>query len=505
MVTSNTIIKLSDIKDRSIESENTVLCYGHFNIIHPGHIRFLEFSKRQGKSLFIALLPDSQLPQELYFRETERAQALLATGLVNKIIILDSGDLVGCVALIMPNILAFGKELEKKPPPVIAKAKKFIEDNGGKVIFHAGDIRYANANLLDQETKSIDHENEKQFEKICTAHNFGNKDLIDLIEKYSNQKILVIGDSIIDQYVACDALGMSAEAPVLVVKELEGKEYVGGAAVVALHTDALGGDCHFISIVGNDQHGKFLEETIKEKGLTTDITKDETRPTTYKIRYMVDKQKLFRVSRLSDQFINKKIETTIIDLIKKMAPKVNAIVVSDFVYGLITPAILKVIQDVSKKYSLIVIGDVQCSSQVGSVTKFKNFTLISATEREARIALSNNESSLEDLALRLIKETNCKILLLKLGSEGFICYDNSASSEEEIKRQHFPALVSNPIDLTGAGDSLLASIALSLASNATGMEASAIGACIAALSVKKMGNTPILKSEILDYLNSERI
>mgnify|MGYP006222722325 CR=1 FL=1 len=97
------------------------------------------------------------------------------------------------------------------------------------------------------------------------------------------------------------------------------------------------------------------------------------------------------------------------------------------------------------------------------------------------------------------------MLLLKLGSEGFICYDNSANSEEEIKRQHFPALVSNPIDLTGAGDSLLASIALSLASNATGMEASAIGACIAALSVKKMGNTPILKSEILDYLNSERI
>jgi len=294
---------------------------------------------------------------------------------------------------------------------------------------------------------------------------------------------------------------MSAEAPVLVVKELESKDYLGGAAIVASHVHALGAQCSFLSVVGDDDNGLLLKESLEQKGIETNIICDPSRPTTHKIRYMVDQQKLFRVSRLSDSFLDEKLENSIIESIEATATNIDTIVVSDFVYGLITPKILQKINEVARKHDLLTLGDVQCSTQVGSATKFEGFTMISATEREARIALNNHESGIEEVANNLINKTNCNSLLLKLGSEGFISY-KSKENEDHV-REHFPALVSAPLDLTGAGDSLLAAMAVSLSGGATLMESSAIGTYVAGLAVKKMGNVPVTKEELLNLLKDE--
>ena len=134
--------------------------------------------------------------------------------------------------------------------------------------------------------------------------------MIDLQGK--SPKILVIGDTIVDQYVGCDALGMSSEAPVLVVRELESKEYLGGAAIVASHVRALGAQCHYISVIGEDVHADYVCEKLKASDVETHFFRDESRPTTYKIRYMVESQKLFRVSRLKEHKISTKVEDFII-------------------------------------------------------------------------------------------------------------------------------------------------------------------------------------------------
>ena len=123
--------------------------------------------------------------------------------------------------------------------------------------------------------------------------------------------ILVIGDTIIDQYVACDPLGMSAEAPVLVVREIEGKEFVGGAAIVARHVQSLGAKCTFISLVGNDEPANLVKKQLKQDNINYKFIEDKDRPTIYKIRYMVGTQKILRVSRLKDHHINQKKELEI--------------------------------------------------------------------------------------------------------------------------------------------------------------------------------------------------
>ena len=94
----------------------------------------------------------------------------------------------------------------------------------------------------------------------------------------------MIGDTIVDQYVACDALGMSAEAPVVVVRELDNREYVGGAAVVAMHVSTLGAKCRFISVVGQDNNANLAAKELDRLNVKHSLIEDSSRPTTFKIR-----------------------------------------------------------------------------------------------------------------------------------------------------------------------------------------------------------------------------
>ena len=150
---------------------------------------------------------------------------------------------------------------------------------------------------------------------------------------------------------------------------------------------------------------------------------DISRPTTFKKRYMVENQKLFRVSKLNDEKLSYDIEHKIINKLDELAPKSDGIIVSDFVYGLITKNIIKKILELSKKFKLKLFGDLQCSSQIGNITQFENYELLCPNEKEARLALQDKESGLEVLSQKLFSKTKCNRLIMKLGGNGFIAYD----------------------------------------------------------------------------------
>ena len=216
-----------------------------------------------------------------------------------------------------------------------------------------------------------------------------------------------------------------------------------------------------ISVIGDDKNGEYQKNISKEK-IKDGLIIDDSRPTTFKKRYLVENQKLFRVSRLEQCEINKDIESRIIKELEVSAKYANGIVVCDFVYGVITKNIINKIHELAQKYDLQLFGDLQCSSQVGSITKFKNFNLLCPNEREARIAIQEKDLDLETLSNQIIERTSSRNLIMKLNSDGFIVY--KCNSEGIIQSQAFPALSVNPLDVAGAGDSLLAVMATSLAS-----------------------------------------
>ncbi|MBO8240511.1 adenylyltransferase/cytidyltransferase family protein [Prochlorococcus marinus XMU1412] len=483
------------------------LAYGHFDLVHPGHIRYLRHAASQGENLVIALLPDTKKGENksYQFSQLERADGLAAFALINGILLLDDEENALCKAVetLNPKLLIFGKEFEKSADPEINKAIRLMKKKGRKVKFYAGDVQYASTSLLEKSKNDLLQENRNKFIQSCQRQKIKLDELLDLIKSWDDTKLLVIGDAILDQYAGCEAIGMSAEAPVLVVRELQKKNYVGGASIVASHIKALGAKCNFLSVVGNDKYADILKEELTDQGINCHLIVDNSRPTTFKKRYVVENQKLFRVSRLNDHLLDRVIENQIIKKLEEIAPNVDGIVVSDFVYGVITPKIIKKILKLSKKHNLKIFGDIQCSSQIGMITKFNNFSLLCPNEREARIALQDKDSGLEILSNKLISHTNCERLIMKLGPQGFIAYDKL--SQGQHVSQSFPTLSVNPLDVSGAGDSLLAIMAIALCKKNKFMHSAALACCMASIAVENMGNQPINRSLLIDFVSGFKV
>ena len=493
---SDTVLQASLPKGQQV-----VLCYGHFNIIHPGHIRYLEHAKSLGQQLIVAVQGDQMLTHSgnsHLFSAQERALGLAWLQIVDGVLILDRGDLAEVVQVLRPNLLVLGKEFEKERQGQLRESLKALQEVSGKVVYHAGETQYATTDLLREEPRDLQRECWEQFQQACQRQQLDLSKLQQALNRFQQSRLLVLGDTIVDQYIACDALGMSAEAPVLVVRELKAREYLGGAAIVAAHAQALGAQCSYLSVVGQDPNAQLVRQQLERYGVSNNLIPDPSRPTTFKIRYMVENQKLFRVSRLQEQSLSAEIETQLISRLRELAPKLDGILVSDFVYGVITENILNELQSLKHQYGLQLFGDLQCSSQVGNVGKFQNFDLLTPTEKEARIALSNRDDGVERVANQLMQRSGTKHLLIKLGAEGFIAY----ATEEDgfINRQHFPALCPNPVDVAGAGDSLLACMAVSLCAGNSLMESAALGACMASLAVQTVGNLPVRQERIQQLL-----
>ncbi|MDC3232467.1 PfkB family carbohydrate kinase [Prochlorococcus sp. AH-716-A09] len=155
---------------------------------------------------------------------------------------------------------------------------------------------------------------------------------------------------------------------------------------------------------------------------------------------------------------------------------------------------------ISKENDIKLLGDVQCSSQIGYITKLRMFDLICANEKEARIALNDNFSGLETICKKLITETKVKNLIIKLGSKGFILYQSK--NKDEIISQPFPALSSHPVDVAGAGDSLLATMACGISCGIPIVTTAALSCCVSCISVERMGNVPITANELQNELKN---
>ena len=492
----NKIFRLSqlDRTSASVLTKAASVCFGHFNAIHPGHIRYFRNAQKYGDAVIVALEGDSQLSgdeRRRFFDEMDRALSVASLDLVDIVIILDRGSLETLASELSFQALVLGKEFEGVRAKKISRAIELSRGKNIKVVFDAGETHYAGADLLE---RSLGDSERKRWGEFIAAQQTQNISVDDAFAHllHSDQcRLMVIGDTIVDRYVACDPIGMSNEAPVIVVKEMETRDYLGGAAIVAAHVAALGAECFFLSVVGLDNEANFVTNKLPELGVEPIVFEDSSRPTTFKIRYMVDTQKLFRVSRLNEHRLSVNLEKRIISEINARAPSLDGIVVSDFAYGTITPRIVAALNKAKEEHNLQLFGDLQCSSQVGNVTQFKDFSLICPTEREARIALGNQNDGVEYIANLLLERTSTPNIVLKLGGDGFIAYQGKEGVEGFVERQHFPALTANPVDVAGAGDALLATMAVGLSQGLGLMSVSALACCVSAVAVQTVGNSPI--------------
>jgi rfaE bifunctional protein kinase chain/domain/rfaE bifunctional protein nucleotidyltransferase chain/domain len=506
------------VDEAKAQGKIVVQCHGCFDILHPGHLRHLAWARDQGDLLIVSTSADSVVNKGFarpYVPEQLRAENLAAMEVVDYVTI-DDGEWAGPILeLLKPNIYVKGKEFQDLYDGRFGRERALVESHGGKVLFSSGDVVYSSTKIIEEHRDKLEPVDE-QIQAFHKRHNLTENGLRGILDKVHGKRILVVGDTIVDKYVHCDRLGMSADAPVLVVRPRDADTFLGGAGIVAQHAQSLGAEVTFCTVIGDDADAAYVRRELEQRKIKAEIVTDPTRPTTVKTRYLSDGKKLLNVNVFRDHNLDRAIAKELSQHLETAAATADAVVISDFSYGVITKPALDFLAETGQQRGIPVIGDVQCSSQMGNVARLKNITLATPSEREARVALCDRESGIADLGVMLLGQMNTRALLITLGDRGMMIFDTRGKpwSEiaptqhlHEIKQrlviEYLPSFARWMADQMGAGDALSAGIAASLAAGASIMEAAYIANCAAAAEVQKMGNIPVMRDEVLQILHAQ--
>jgi rfaE bifunctional protein kinase chain/domain len=474
--------------------QKTVLVTGHFNIVHPGHHRLLRFARQFGKRLIIAVESDRIAGDAAHIPESMRLEGIQSIGYIDDAFIMDESIEITLEKL-KPDVVVKGKEHENRFNPELDILKKW----GGKLIFSSGEVVFSSLDLIRKEFEVNEGGSIKLPINFFIRHNLVAKKLADLVQHFSNLKVCVIGDLIVDEYVTCDPVGMSQEDPTIVVMPINSTRFIGGAGIVAAHAAGLGASVSFISVTGNDQIREYAINALEKYNVSAHLLIDETRPTTLKQRFRSKGKSLLRVSHLHQGAISKKLQDEMITIFEENIAKVDLIIFSDFNYGCLPQYLVEKLIYLAKKNTIFTAADSQSSSQVGDISRFKGVDLITPTEREARISTRNHEDGLVVLAEQVRLESLAKNVLLKMGEEGVLIHASNEDRSDWLT-DRVEALNSMPKDVAGAGDSLLTVSSMTLACGGDIWSAACLGSLAAAHQVGRVGNTPLTADELLKDL-----
>ena len=294
-------IKLIKAIRKAALHKRTVFVSGNFNVIHPGHLRLLRFARECGDYLVVGIL-DSRSPGAVV-QEDLRLESIKAISWVDYSFILRD-TAATFIEKLKPSVVVKGKEHENSDNPEI----KALKNYGGKLLFGSGDISFSSLDLIRQEFTELNVSTIKMPTDFPKRHNFSTNHLKKILKQMNSLRVCVLGDTIVDEYITCDPLGMSQEDPTIVVTPLVQEKFIGGAGIVAAHARGLGSKVHFISTCGKDPVADFVKQEMKKSKIDSHIYSDESRPTTLKQRFRAGQKTLLRVSHLRQHAIGKEIQ-----------------------------------------------------------------------------------------------------------------------------------------------------------------------------------------------------
>ena len=471
----------------------TVFVSGTFNVLHPGHLRLLKFARESGEKLVVGVLSDriagvaAHVPQEL------RLDSVKMNGLVDDAFIIED-SVIDVILKLKPALVVKGKEHRTHEN----SEQKAVDSYGGKLLFSSGDVVFSSLDLIRremgiQEPKAISLPIDFMLRRGVT-----NSSLLSLLSKMEKVKVVVVGDTIADEYISCDPLGMSEEDPTIVVTPISTRTFIGGAAIVAAHASSLGAKVKYFSVVGNDETAKFCRGELTKYGVEHDLLIDDARPTTLKQRFRSRNKTLLRVSHLVQRSIDESMQASLSSKVIAACQDADLLIFSDFNYGCLPQAVVDQIIAVAVKNEIKIVADSQSSSQIGDIARFRNADLLLPTEREARLALRNTEDGLVVLAELVCKVADANCVILKLGEQGVLLHGRRGSSWET---DQIEALNSAPQDVAGAGDCMMVAASLAMTVGANLWESGTLGSLAAAIQVGRVGNTPITQAELLHELS----
>ena len=485
------------------DGKTVVHCHGCFDVIHPGHIHHLEHARTLGDILIVSVSSDENvnkgvnrplIPDEL------RAASLAALECVDCVYLNHYPTAVELLEQLQPDVYVKGREYETSVDPRFLQERDTVQKFGGEVFFSSGDVVYSSTALIGALRDTSAFNNEK-VQRYCKNYDITPQSIQNLMHRCRGQKVVVIGDYILDRYHFCEATGIAGEGPMMALRALQLREYDGGAAIIARHVAALGGSPTLITGLTRESQSRQIELRLRSEGVET-ISTNHRKQIVAKNRFIVDDQKMFKVDDGSVTPLDSRRVKTVADQIISTCDGAAGVIFADFGYGMITPALLDRIMPELRKKVPIITADV--SGKQSNLLRFKGVDMVCPTEREMRDTLQDFSSGMGAIVSQLLRTTDIKSAIVTLGKQGLVACNwpagNWKDSNGRLNSEYLPTLGDRVVDPLGCGDALLAAASLALCAGANLQMASFVGSLAAAVELQQLGNTPVTCDALLDAM-----
>lgn len=498
------IKKFGDLKflfsELKLEGKKIVHCHGVFDLLHVGHIKHFNEAKSFGDILVVSVTPDKYVqkgPGRPAFPTSLRLEALSELESVDFVVANEWPSAEEIIKIIKPDIYCKGPDYKNHSDDLTGKIEaeeEAVISIGGKILY-TDDITFSSSSLLNKYGNIYSKEQELFIRNISNDHTF--ETINHKIEELSKLNVLIIGEAIIDQYVFCEALGKSGKEPVLVLKDLETQDYMGGSLAIARHLSSFCNSVSLLSYIGqNNEYESFIKNNI-EDNIKLNFIKKNNSQTIVKRRFVdhIDRKKILGLYSLNDDMLNSNEENQLIEYFDHLEHENDLIIISDYGHGLITPKIAEYISQ-SKKFTSL---NAQINaSNIGthSIRKYHHMDCLIINENELRHEMRERESDVGQIANKLKDNIDAKYIAVTQGKNGAILIDNQKKSLKS------PGFAQQVVDKIGSGDALLALLSICLHDNFDEKLAMFIGSLAAAQSVETLGNSyPVSKTKLLKTIS----
>ena len=504
----NFLIKFS--KEKKISGKKIVLCHGVFDFPHLGHIKHFKAAKKFGDYLIVSLTEDKHVNKGInrpIYNEDQRIEFLSEFSAIDYIHIDRNSDATKIISKLKPNIYAKGQDYKFSKNKLkfgihqrdltgnIFKEKAAAAKVGGKLIFTNEESFSSSKNINEI---SMEKELIYTLKKIKIKYPFHKVQKI--INNISKLKILMIGDTIIDNYVHVSTLGKPSKENIIAAQHNGKDTFLGGLFSAVNNLSTFCDNIDFITVMGNEKKYKsFIKKNIARNIKRRLIFKSNNQTTTktrFVQRHHYTLNKLFEIYEMNDYPINKNIENKIHKFLNANLRKYDVVIVNDYGHGLFTKKIINIL--CSKSKFLAVNAQINAGNKgYNLISKYNKASYYCMALDEARMAISDKHANIRDIPQRILKITKGKYTIITLGSKGSIASTNSKFSFS------MPAITKTTVDTMGAGDAFL-SISSPILYLTKSLElASFVGNTAGAIQVGVEGQRhPLNKLKFLQYCNT---
>lgn len=439
---------------RRAAGETVVLCHGVFDLLHIGHIKHLKAAAAQGDVLVVTVTPDQFVnkgPHRPAFPDQLRMEALASLSCVDHVALNRWPTAVETIELLRPDVYVKGmvREAGKRDhTDAISEEEAAVESVGGKMHFTEEETFSASA-LINRHMNVFTPEAADFLGRFRREHSVD--EVLEALRTIRDKRVLVVGETIIDEYQFCRVINKANKEPILAARHLYTERYAGGVLAIANH---LAGFCDHVGVLSmlgaDDSREEFVRTQLRDNVKAEFVPKPGS-PTIVKRRFLEEYQsvKLFEVYVMRDEYLDRAEQDAFCARLEAELPSYDVVVVADYGHGLMTEAVVELV--CSKAPFLVVNAQTNAGNRgFNMITRYPSADFISIDEEEARLEARDSRYNIRDVVDKIANKIDCPRFLITRGSNGCLCYDAEQGFTE------VPAFAIKLVDRIGAGDAVLA-------------------------------------------------